>query len=163
MFYILVLKCLKHKLDINTKMDEVYDILDTLPDEALGNLLIKEYPSSYCTPTMIENVLIKMKEEQLINPDSFFPDILIVDQLANRDTLKSDKGVQMDNVAESWGIPQITDIGIGMIKDKTSITVTNPYSFDLLVNCFKNRLGGILDESIWKVDSQKMDFVERKY
>ena len=194
--------CEKEMRNINREMDEVFMIIDTMDDE-LGELFVKEYPSSFCTPSMIEEILLKMKEEYELDNSKFFPDIIFIDQLttmgselkasvgmyergkagieqikaiiqkfnligfagaqANRKTLKSDKGVQMDNVSESWGIPQIADMGLGAVKDPTSITVAQPFCYDLKITCFKNRLGGVLDDSVWSVNTQKMNFFKRKY
>ena len=61
---------------------------------------------------------------------------------ANRGSLKNEEGVQMDNVSESWGIPQIADVVFGMTKTKTN-EQNNIY--DLRCNGIKNRIGGILD------------------
>lgn len=185
------------------EMDDVFEMLDTMNTDMIGELYVKEYPSSFCTPSMIENILKNMKEQKEINPKSFFPDILVIDQLttmgsdlkagvgmyergkagierlkalgqeykliifsaaqANRGALKSEEGVQMDNVAESWGIPQITDVGFGAMVDKTSVKESDPDYYDLTVTCFKNRLTGNQNPTIWSVNKQKMNFVERRY
>lgn len=78
---------------------------------------------------------------------------------ANRDTTKSKDGVQMDNVAESWGIPQIADLCFGALTNKSSIKGSY---YELEITCFKNRLTGNMVNSTWAVDKQKMNFVDRE-
>jgi len=65
----------------------------------------------------------------------------------------------MENISESWGIPQIADLGFGAVTDPES--VKKDY-YELKINCFKNRLTGNLEESIWAVNKQKMTFVKRE-
>ena len=57
----------------------------------------------------------------------------------------------------------LTDVGFGAMVDKTSIKESDPDYYDLTVTCFKNRLTGNQNPTIWSVNKQKMNFVERRY
>jgi KaiC/GvpD/RAD55 family RecA-like ATPase len=189
----------KEMQEVDEHYDDIQSIFTGMGDSEIGNLKVKEYPSSTCTPTMIENLLEKLLEKYKIDKTNFFPDIVIVDQLttmgsdlksgsglyergkdaieklkaigqkfkvimfsaaqANRESTKSKEGIQMDNVAESWGIPQISDVCFGAISNKLS---TKGDYYELDINCFKNRLGGNMESSVWAVNKQKMNFVERE-
>jgi len=183
---------------INKELNEIEEKMKYIDKDMLGNLLVKEYPSSSCTSIMIEELLLMLQEEEKIKKEKIFPDILMIDQIttmgsnlpinaglylrgkdniqelkaiakkfdllifggvqAQRETKKSE-GVQMENISESWGIPQIADLGFGAVTDPES--VKKDY-YELKINCFKNRLTGNLEESIWAVNKQKMTFVKRE-